>query len=322
MRAALAAVAAVVVALVAVPDAPAADKYPTKPIRLVAPFPPGGGTDILGRIIAQPVSERLGQTVVVDNRPGAGGALGAEIVAHSTPDGYTLIMVSSSYSATSAFGKPNYDPVEGIQPVVLIGTTGIVLSVHPSGSATSVAEFITYVKANPGTLNYASVGTGSVAHLLVELFKLETKTDFVHVPYKGGGPALAATIGGEVRVTAISAVPSMPHIRAGRLRPLGVTTLKRLSILPDVPPIGDTVPGFEVVHWYAMWAPKGTPRAIVNLWNDEVARVLKSPQMVRQMSNEGLEAGGGPPQEFYEVNKAAVQKWRRVIKEAKLGGAN
>jgi tripartite-type tricarboxylate transporter receptor subunit TctC len=319
MRAAL---AAIVVALVAAPGAPAADKYPTKPIRLVAPFPPGGGTDILGRVIAQPVSERLGQTVVVDNRPGAGGALGAEIVAHSTPDGYTLILVSSSYAATSAFGKPTYDPVDGIQPVILIGTTGIVLSVHPSVPATSVSEFISHVKANPGKLNYASVGTGSVTQMLMELFKLETKTDFVHVPYKGGGPALAATIGGEVKVTAISAVPSMPHIRAGRLRALGVTTLKRLSILPDVPSIGDTVPGFEVVHWYAIWAPKGTPRAIVDLWNEEVARVLRSPQMVRQMSNEGLDAAGGPPEEFYEANKSAVQKWRRVIKEAKLGTGN
>ncbi len=311
-----------VAALVVAPDAPAAEKYPTKPIRLVAPFPPGGGTDLLGRVIAVPVGERLGQTVVVDNRPGAGGALGAEIVANAAPDGYTLVMVSSSYAATSAFGKPSYDPVDGIQPVVLIGTTGIVLSVHPSVPAKSVSEFLAHVKANPGKLNYASVGTGSVAHLLVELFKLETKTNFVHIAYKGGGPALAATIGGEVQITAISAVPSMPHIRAGRLRPLGVTTLKRLSILPDVPSIGDTVPGFEVVHWYAMWAPKGTPRAIVNRWNEEVARVLKSPQMVRQMGNEGLEAAGGPPQEFYDVNKSAVQKWRRVIKEAKLGSAN
>jgi tripartite-type tricarboxylate transporter receptor subunit TctC len=319
MRAALAVVVAVVVVA---PHALAADKYPTKPIRLVAPFPPGGGTDILGRIIALPVGERLGQTVVVDNRPGAGGALGAEIVAHSAPDGYTLCMVSSSYAATSAFGKPKYDPVDGIQPVILIGTTGIVLSVHPSVPATSVSEFISHVNANPGKLNYASVGTGSVAHLLVELFKLETKTHFVHVAYKGGGPALAATVGGEVQATAISAVPSMPHIRAGRLRPLGVTTRSRLSILPDVPPIGDTVPGFEVVHWYAMWAPKGTPRAIVNLWNEEVARVLKSPQMVRQMGNEGLDAAGGPPQEFYDINKTAVQKWRHVIKEAKLGASN
>ena len=319
MRAAL---AAVVAALVVAPAVWAADKYPTKPIRLVAPFPPGGGTDILGRLIAVPVSERLGQTVVVDNRPGAGGALGADIVAHSTPDGYTFVIVSSSYSATSAFGKPSYDPIDGIQPVILLGTTGIVLSVHPSVPAKSVAEFVSHVKANPGKLNYASVGTGSVAHLLVELFKLESKTNFVHVPYKGGGPALAATIAGEVHVTAISAVPSMPHIRAGRLRPLGVTTLKRLSILPDVPPIGETVPGFEVVHWYAMWAPKGTPPAIVKVWNEEVARVLKSPQMERQMSNEGLESAGGPPKEFYEVNKAAVQKWRRVIKEAKLGNAN
>jgi tripartite-type tricarboxylate transporter receptor subunit TctC len=316
MRAVL---AAIVAALSVAPNAPAAEKYPTKPMRLVAPFPPGGGTDILGRLITVPVSERLGQTVVVDNRPGAGGALGAEIVAHSAPDGYTFIIVSSSYAAASAYGKPSYDPIDGIAPVILIGTTGIVLLVHPSVPVTSVAEFIAYLKANPGKLNYASVGVGSVTQMLLELFKLETSTNFVHVPYKGGGPALAATVAGEVQVTAISAVPSMPHLRAGRLRALGVTTLKRMSILPDVPPIADTVPGFEVVHWYGMWAPKGTPQAIVKLWNAEVARVLKSPQLARQMTSEGLTPAGGPPREFYEVNKTAIQKWRRVIKEAKLG---
>jgi tripartite-type tricarboxylate transporter receptor subunit TctC len=255
----------------------------------------------------------------VDNRPGAGGALGAEIVAHSAPDGYTLIIVSSSYAAASAYGKPSYDPIDGIAPVVLIGTTGIVLLVHPSVPVTNVAEFIAHLKANPGKLNYASVGVGSVTQMLMELFKLETHTNIVHVPYKGGGPALAATVAGEVQVTAISAVPSMPHLRAGRLRALGVTTLKRMSILPDVPPIADTVPGFEVVHWYGMWAPKGTPQAIVKLWNAEVARVLKSPQLARQMTSEGLTPAGGPPREFYEVNKTAIQKWRRVIKEAKLG---
>jgi tripartite-type tricarboxylate transporter receptor subunit TctC len=308
---------ATMLAIAAAP-VPAAEKYPTRPIRLIAPFPPGGGTDLLGRIIAVPLAEKLGQSVVVDNRPGAGGALGADIVAHAAPDGHTLIMVSSSYSATSAYGEPTYDPVDGIQPVILIGTTGIVLSVHPSVPVKNVPEFIAHVKANPGKLNYASVGPGTVAHLLVELFKLDTKTDFVHVPYKGGGPALQATIAGEVQVTAISAVPSVPHIKAGRLRPLGVTTAKPVSILPDVPPIGATVPGFEVTHWYAMWAPKGTPRAIVTLWNEEVAKVLRSPQMVKQMGTEGLEAGGGPPKQFYDLNKAAVQKWRRVVKEAKI----
>jgi tripartite-type tricarboxylate transporter receptor subunit TctC len=294
------------------------EKYPTKPIRLIAPFPPGGGTDILSRIIAVPLTEKLGQQVVVDNRPGAGGAYGAEIVAHSAPDGYTLITVSSSYSATSAYGMPTYDPVDGIQPIILIGTTGIVLSVNPTVPAKSVKELIAYAKANPGKLNYASVGPGSAVHLMMEMFKLETGTDIVHVPYKGGGPALQAVVSGEVQLTAISAVPSLPHIKAGRLRPLGVSTAKRLSVLPDVPAIGETVPGFEVLHWYGMWAPKGTPRAIVSLWNTEVAKVLNTEQMKRQMGTEGLDAGGGPPRQLYDTIKPAVERWRKVIKEAKI----
>ncbi len=320
MRAAPLVVAAVLAVAVA-PSVPA-QKYPTKPIRLIAPFPPGGGTDILSRVIAVPLAEMLGQPVIVDNRPGAGGAYGAEIVAHAAPDGYTLITVSSSYTATSAYGKPTYDPIDGIQPIILLGTTGLVMSVHPSVPVKSVKEFIAHANANSGKLNYASVGAGSVVHLMLELFKLETGTNVVHVPYKGGGPALTAVIAGEVQMTAISMVPSLPHIKAGRLRPLGVSTPKRLSLIPDVPAISESLPGFEVTHWYGMWAPKGTPKAIVAFWNKEVANVLNTDQMKRQMGTEGLEAGGGPPQQLYDTIKPAVEKWRRVIKEARIQRAN
>jgi tripartite-type tricarboxylate transporter receptor subunit TctC len=314
----------VVAAVLAVAVAPSvlAQKYPTKPIRLIAPFPPGGGTDILSRVIAVPLAETLGQPVIVDNRAGAGGAYGAEIVAHATPDGYTLITVSSSYTATAAYGKPTYDPIDGIQPIILLGTTGLVMSVHPSVPVKSVKEFIAHANANPGKLNYASVGAGSVVHLMLELFKLETGTNVVHVPYKGGGPALIAVVAGEVQMSAISMVPSLPHIKAGRLRPLGVSTPKRLSLIPDVPSISESLPGFEVVHWYGMWAPKGTPKAIVAYWNKEVAKVLNTDQMKRQMGTEGLEAGGGPPQQLYDTIKPAVEKWRRVIKEARIQRAN
>jgi tripartite-type tricarboxylate transporter receptor subunit TctC len=298
--------------------AQAAQQYPVRPVRLVAPFPPGGGTDILSRVIAVPMTEVLRQPVIVDNRPGAGGLLGAELVAHAERDGYTIILVSASYAASCAYGKPTFDPIDGIDPVILIGTTGIVVAVHPSVPAKNLNEFIAHARANPGKLNYASVGPGSQAHLLMELFKLDSKTSIVHVPYKGAGPALAATIAGEVQVTAIAAVPIVPHVKAGRLRPLGVSTLQRSPLLPDVPPIGDAIPSFDVLHWYGMWAPKGTPAPIVALWNREVARILKSPDMVRQMGAEGLDAGGGPPRQFYDINKAAVQKWRRVISEAKI----
>ncbi len=313
----IALMAAGVLAVAAAPIA-SAQKYPTKPVRMIAPFPPGGGTDILSRVVAVPIGERLGQPVIVDNRPGAGGALGAEIVAHSAPDGYTLIIVSSSYTATAAYGNPTYDPVDGIQPIILLGTTGLVMSVHPSVPVKTVKEFIAHAKASPGKLNYSSVGAGSVVHLMLEMFKLDTGTNIVHVPYKGGGPALTAVVSGEVQMTAISMVPSMPHIKAGRLRPLAISTPKRASLLPDLPTISESLPGFEVTHWYGIWGPKGMPKGIVTLWNKEVATELNTDQMKKQMGSEGLEAGGGPPQQLYDVIKPAVAKWRRVIKDANI----
>jgi tripartite-type tricarboxylate transporter receptor subunit TctC len=306
---------AAVVGLASAPDG-WTQSYPSRPIRLIAPFPPGGGTDLLSRIIAVPVSEALGQTVVVDNRPGAGGAIGAEITARAAPDGHTLILVSSSYCATSAFQNIPYDPVKGIQPIILIGTTGLVVSVHPQVQAKSIKELIALAKASPGKLNYASVGAGSVAHLGFELFKQMSGARIVHVPYKGGGPALAATIAGEVQATLISLVPSIPHVRAGRLRPLGITTTKRSALLPDLPSISESVPGFEVTHWYGMWGPKGMPRPIVMRWNKEVAKVLLTDAMKRQMQNEGLDTAAGPPEQFLQYVSRDVEKWRRVIKQA------
>jgi tripartite-type tricarboxylate transporter receptor subunit TctC len=290
--------------------------YPTRPIRLIAPFPPGGGTDLLSRIIAVPIAEALGQTVVVDNRPGAGGAIGAELTARAAPDGHTLVLVSSSYCATSAFQKIPYDPVKDIEPIILLGTTGIVISVHPQVSAKSIKELIALAKASPGKLNYASVGAGSVAHLGFELFKHMAGANIVHVPYKGGGPALAATIAGEVQATMISLVPSIPHVRAGRLRPLGITTTKRSPLLPEVPSISESVPGFEVTHWYGMWGPKGIPKPIVARWNKEVAKVMTSDAMRKQMQNEGLETAAGPPEEFLQYVSRDVEKWRKLIKQA------
>jgi len=295
-----------------------AQAYPTKPIRLVAPFPPGGGTDILSRIIAVPITESFGQPVVVDNRPGAGGALGAEIVARAEPDGHTLILVSGSYAATSAFRKTSYDPVDGIQPIILIGKTGLLMTVHPSVPVSSVKEFIEYAKAGPGKLNYASVGVGAVNHLSHEMFKLMAHIDIVHVLYKGAGPGLTALVGGEIQVGTFSLVPSIPHIRAGRLRALGVTTAKRTPILPDVPAIAETVPGYVVNHWYGMWGPKGIPEPIVTRWNKEVARVLNGEDMKRQMAGEGLETAGGPPRELYDIIKDAVENWRKVIIDARI----
>jgi tripartite-type tricarboxylate transporter receptor subunit TctC len=306
------------VVLIVAASTASAQKYPVKPMRLISPFAPGGGTDILARGIATPIAESFGQPVVVDNRPGAGGTTGAELVARSAPDGYTLVIVSSSYATSSAYTTPSYDPIDGIQPIILFGTTGLVMSVHPSVPVKSVRELIDYAKANPTKLNYASVGPGSIVHFTHELFKIETGTNLVHVPYKGGGPALLATVAGEVQMTAISIVPSLPHVKAGRIRPIAVSTPTRLALLPDIPPIRDTVPGVEAIHWYGMWGPKGMPKAIVERWNKEIARILQADEMKARMKAEGLDLAAGPPQEFGDVLRRDIQKWRRVMREAKI----
>ena len=296
-----------------------AQQYPTRPIRLIVPFPPGGGTDIFSRALSGPLTQSLGQTVVVDNRPGAGGNIGAEMGARAEPDGYTIVMISSSYAANAAYRRQQpFDPVDGIQPIILLGTTGLVMAVHPSVPAKSVPELIDLARTSPGKLNYASVGAGSVTNLTHEYFKILTKTNIVHVPYKGGGPALTALVAGQVQMSAISLVPTLPHVKAGKLRPLGITTPKRSPLLPDVQSISETVKGFEVIHWYGLWAPKGLPKRLLTLWNTEIAKVMRTDEMNKRAQAEGLDVTAGPPEEFYKVIRADVTKWRRVVKEAKI----
>jgi len=295
-----------------------AQKYPTKPIRMIAPFSPGGGSSIIGRMVTTPVSEALGQSVVIDNRPGAGGAIGAELAVRAEPDGYTLINVSSSYCATSAYRRLPYDPVKDIQPIALIGTTGLIMILHPSVPAKNVKELIAHMQANPGKLNYASVGNGSVTHLALEFFKIETNTNMVHVPYKGSGPGLTSVIAGETQVSAFSMVPTLPHVRSGRLRAVAITSPKRSSLMPDVPTVSETVPGFEVVHWYGIWGPKGIPPSIVARWNREVAKVVRDPAMVKRLKDGGIEPAGGPPKEFHDLIERDIKRWNRVIDVAKI----
>jgi len=306
---------------VVTPDA-LSQAYPSKPIRLIVPFAPAGGTDIMARVIAAQVSESLGQTIVVDNRPGAGGIIGTETVVRANPDGYTLIMVNSNFSGSGAVQKLPYDPVKDVEPIVLIGETGLLLAVNPSLPVKSVKDLVAHAKANPGKLNYGSVGAGSLTHLSLELFKLETKVDITHVPYKGGSLALTATVSGEVQLTAVSMVPTIPLVKTGRLRAIAVTTAKRSSLLPEVPTIGETVPGYESIHWYGMWGPKKLPKAIVARWNKEVAKVLQSKEMRIRLAAEGLEPAGGPPEQFMTVIRRDVEKWKRVVKEAKITAGN
>ena len=293
-----------------------AQKYPTKPIRMISPFSPGGGTDQLARLIGVKASESLGQPVIVDNRPGAGGAIGAETTVRSAPDGYTFIIVSATYAATGAYKPPPYDPINDIQGVAVVGTTGLLLTVHPTVPAKSVQELITYARANPNKLNFGTVGRGSNVHLAMELFKLMTKTQFVDIAYKGGGPAMTAMVGGEIQATAMSIVPSMPHVKSGRVRALAVTTAKRSPYLPDIPAVSETVPGYEATHWYAMWGPKGLPKPILARWNQEVAKVLATDEAQARMKAEGLEPGGGTPEQCQQLIRGDIEKWRRVIREA------
>jgi tripartite-type tricarboxylate transporter receptor subunit TctC len=296
-----------------------AQTYPTKPMRMISAFAPGGGTDILARAIATPVSESFGQPVVVDNRPGAGGTTGSELVARAAPDGYTVIIVASTYAATSAYSPPSFDPIDGIQPIILLGTTGLVMALHPAVPAKSVKELITYAKSNPGRLNYGSVGAGSVPHFTQALFGLETGISMTHVPYKGAGPALIALIGAEIQLVTRSMVATISHLKAGRLRSIGVTTATRAPLLPEVPAISETVPGFEVVHWYGIWGPKGMPKPIVSRWNQAVARILRTEDMMQRTRAEGLEPAGGSPEEFGNRIRSDVEKWRKVVKITRIG---
>jgi len=292
--------------------------YPTKPVRLLVPFAPGGGTDIVARALAQKLGEALGQSVVVDNRSGGGGTIGVETAVRAAPDGYTLIMVSASYSTNAAIFKLSYDPLNDITPISLIGDTGFMVSLHPSVPAKSIKELIALAKAKPGALNYGSTGTGGITHLATELFDLMAGVKMTHVPYKGTGPALTDLLGGQIQLI-FGSMPSMvPQVKTGRLRGIAVTTAKRNAAVPDVPTVAETVPGYEAALWYACWGPKGLPKEVVTRWNSEITKALKTPDMKERMAGEGLEPAGGPPEQFRDVLKRDIPKWRKVVKDANI----
>jgi tripartite-type tricarboxylate transporter receptor subunit TctC len=285
---------------------------------LLTPFAAGGGSDILARLLGPQLHKAWGQPVIVDNRPGAGGKLGAGIAVSSEPDGYTLILVSGSYGANAALYKLPYDSITDITPVILVGTTCLVMSTHPSVPLKSVKEMIAYAKKHPGKLNFGSAGLGGVDNFASELFKLDAGVKYTLVPYKGSGPVMTALLTGEIDSSFSSQVPSMPHIKAGRLRALGVTTPKRSPMLPNVPSIGETLPGYDVTHWYGIWGPKNLPRDVVLKWNHEVAKALQTDAIRQFLLKQGLEPAGGPPEEFADRIKSDVAKWKRVVKEAHI----
>jgi tripartite-type tricarboxylate transporter receptor subunit TctC len=294
----------------------AQEKYPSKTIRLLTPFAPGGGSDILARLISPQMS--FGNQIVVENRPGGGGTLGAGVVVNAPPDGYTVILVSGSYGANAALHDLPYDSVTDITPIVLVGTTGLLMSMHPSVPMKTVKDIIAYSKANPNKLNFGSAGTGGLGHLAGELFKIETKVQFTHVPYKGSGPVMNALLSGEVDSSFSSLVPSIPHVKAGRLRAIAITTAKRNPALPETPSVGETVKGYDVTHWYGIWGPKNMPREIVMRWNQEVSKIVRSDSVRKFLAQEGLQAAGGPPEVFRDRIKNDSEKWKRVVKEANI----
>jgi tripartite-type tricarboxylate transporter receptor subunit TctC len=293
--------------------------YPTKPIRIVVPFPAGGATDIMARAVAQKLGEAWGQSVVVDNRPGAGGNIGSELVAKSAPDGYTLEMGTVGTHAINAslYAKMPYDHVKDFVPIILVAGVPNVLVVNPSVPVNSVQELIAYAKANPGKLNFASSGSGTSIHLSGELFKTMTGVQMAHVPYKGSAPALADLLGGQVQLMFDNLPPSLPHIKAGKLRPLAVTTTTRAAALPELPTMAEAgVPGFDASSWFGLLAPAGTPPAIVAKINTEVANWLATPEAKEKLLGVGANAAGGTPEDFARHIQAETAKWAKVVKES------
>ncbi len=305
----------------AIASAPAAaQQYPDKPVRMVVPFAPGGGTDIVARRIAQKLSEGLGQQFVVDNRGGAGGVLGADIAARATPDGYTLILVSGSYAVNPSLYKLSFDPVAGISPIGLVGISADLLAVHPGVPVKTTQDLINLAKASPGKLNYGSTGVGGFTHLATELFIMMTQTKMVHVPYKGTGPAMADLLGGQVQLLMGGVASEIPFVRNGRLKGLGVTTPKRLPGIPDIPAIAETVPGYEAVLWYGIWGPQKMPREVIATIRSELRKIVATPAVKEQLATEGVEAEYMAPEEFRKFLREEITKWGKVVKAAGVKG--
>ena len=298
----------------------AAQDYPNRPLRLVVPQPPGGPTDIVARLVAQKLSERLGQQVVVDNRPGAGSNIGTDAVAKSPRDGYTLVVATVQHIVNPfLFPSLPFDPVKDFTPVTLMTKAHIVLVVNPELPVQNVKELIAYAKSKPGGISWASAGNGSTSHLALELFKVETGVPATHVPYKGTPPALNDLLGGRVQVMFDGVITSLPHIKAGKLRPLAVASLTRSPLLPDVPTMTEAgVPGFETVGLAAILAPAGTPPAIVDRLSREIATILRMPDVRSQLEAMGLEVVASSPSEFAAYIDVESKKWGKLIKDAKV----
>jgi len=290
-------------------------KWPDKPVRMVVPFAPGGGTDTIARMVAPGLSQEFGQQFVVDNRGGAGGTIGTEILVRADPDGYTIGLVASSYATAPVLYKLPYDPIKGIKPVSMTDVGPFVLAVHPSLKAANVKELIALARAKPGSLNYGSSGNGSTLHLAGELFGQMTGTRSVHVPYKGTGPAVIDLIGGQIQFIFANGPSVLPHVKAGKLRAIAVTTPRRSPVMPDLPTVSDFVPGYLATSWHGMLAPAGTPKAIVSRLNQALSRILKLPILQEVLHKQGLEPTHSTPEEFSRMIADEIARWSKVMKK-------
>jgi tripartite-type tricarboxylate transporter receptor subunit TctC len=301
--------------------ASAQEKWPAKAITYVVPFPTGGTTDTLARLIGQRLGAALGTTIVVDNKPGAGGNIGSEFVARAAPDGYTILggTISSHAINVSLYSKLGYDPVKSFAPITLIGSNPNVLVVPASSPFKSVADVLAAAREKPGSIAFASAGNGTSQHLSGELFKSLAKVDLIHIPYKGSAPAIQDVMSGQVPMMFDTSVVAGPHIQSGKLRALAVTSGKRAPAFPNVPTVAEAgVPGYELVSWQAIFAPAGTPQPIVDRLYTEIAKILKSPEMQERLANLGMEASGMSPAEFAAFQRSEIEKWARVVKAANV----
>ena len=296
----------------------AADPYPSRPIRMIVAYPPGGGTDQVGRVMAEQLTQTLGQQVVIDNRGGATGNIGTELAARAAPDGYTLLMGNVAPNAVnvSLFKKLGFDPVKDFAPVSLVAITPNILVAHPSVPVKTIKELIALAKAKPGALNFPSAGVGSSSHLAGELLKSLAGISMVHIPFKGGGPALVAVIAGEVQIMFATMPAAMPHVKSGKVRPVAVTTTKRSQAMPELPTIAESgVKGYDAATWYGLLAPAGTSKAIVDRLHGDTVKILAGPTRQR-LEAQGFEPDGGTPAAFAAYIKSEITKWAKVIKDA------
>ena len=305
--------------VLALSTAVAAQDYPTKPVRLVIPFPPGGSNDIVGRLVATQLGEKLGKQVIVENRGGAGGVVATEMVSKAEADGYTLLMISLAHAVNPWLYKLSYDPIKSFAPVAMLGSGPNIVTVHPDLPVKSIKDLVALAKQKPGELQYASAGVGSFQHLGGELFKLMSGADLMHVPFKGGGPAMIDVMGGHTKVLFSSLVQTTPHIRSGKLRALATGGSKRSPVFPDLPTVAEAgVPDYEGVNWWGVLAPAGTPKAIVDKLSRDIAAALASPEVQKQFESEGAEVVQMDPDEFGKFLAAEMTKWERVVKEANI----